>query len=104
MIKVGVRIPEGRRTRSRELGEAREDLEMVMGQAKVLDKDWARGKIAVTEEELKTSPIPRKVEMTAMTAMVALVIRDLMGDRRTMVTVRLELEGRMKMKMRSRVS
>jgi hypothetical protein len=51
-----------------------------------------------------TKNLPRKVEMTAMTAMVALVIRDLMGDRRTMVTVRLELEGRMKMKMRSRVS
>ncbi len=39
-----------------------------------------------------------------MTAMVAMVIMDLMVDRRTMVTVRLELEGRMKMTMRSRVS
>jgi hypothetical protein len=101
MIKVGVRIPEGRRTRSRELGEVREGLVMVMAQVRALDKDWVRGKMVVTEEELKTSPIPRRVEMTAM---VAMVIMDLMVDRRTMVTVRLELEGRMKMTMRSRVS
>jgi hypothetical protein len=48
-----------------------------------------------------TKNLPRRVEMTAM---VAMVIMDLMVDRRTMVTVRLELEGRMKMTMRSRVS